>query len=141
MANWKTGKLKRSGNFQERCNRAFKKKKSHHCLRMTRILAHLHAVGFRKYAIELLKFLEKEIYGEVGMYKKLRTRNNSPLNKLSSINKVDFDKEPMEFWQPFGQNMTEIGKESALFGLKKFNLISKFDPALYKKLFTNENRH
>lgn len=32
-------------------------------MRIRRILTHLNNVGFRKYAIELVNYLEKEIYG------------------------------------------------------------------------------
>lgn len=35
-------------------------------MRIQRILSFLNITGFRKYAIELVKFLEKEIYGENG---------------------------------------------------------------------------
>ena len=42
----------------------------HNHLRIKRILAHLSIVGFRPYAIELVNFLEIEIYGEKGGYKK-----------------------------------------------------------------------
>lgn len=33
-------------------------------------------IGFRKYAVNLVKFLEKEIYGELGGYSKYIDNNN-----------------------------------------------------------------
>jgi hypothetical protein len=33
-------------------------------MRMERILANMSVTGFRKYAVGLVKFLKKEIYGE-----------------------------------------------------------------------------
>lgn len=62
MVNDKTGELSRSNNYKERYAVTLTKKK-HNQLRIRRILAHLNIVGFRTYAIELVKFLEKEIYG------------------------------------------------------------------------------
>ena len=50
---------------------------------MRRILAHLNITWFRKYAIELVKFLEKEIYGEEGFYEKYVYRKK----KLGQIKK------------------------------------------------------
>ena len=35
-------------------------------MRIERILSHWNVVGFRQYAIEFVKFLEKEIYGPNG---------------------------------------------------------------------------
>jgi hypothetical protein len=35
-------------------------------MRIERILSHWNVVGFRLYAIEFVKFLEKEIYGPNG---------------------------------------------------------------------------
>lgn len=45
-------------------------------MRIQRILCHLNVVGFRKYAINLVDFLEKEIYGEEGGYTNFINKDN-----------------------------------------------------------------
>mmetsp|Transcript_14808 Transcript_14808/g.12615 ORF Transcript_14808/g.12615 Transcript_14808/m.12615 type:complete len:242 (-) Transcript_14808:150-875(-) len=69
--NFKTGKLKRANNYEERY-RATLITSLHNHLRVRRILAHLNITGFRKYAIELVKFIEIEMFGELGGYKKFQ---------------------------------------------------------------------
>jgi len=57
-------------------------------LRIRRILTHLNNVGFRRYAIEFVNFLETEIYGEVGGFEKFLNRQmtgkmqTAPLKEL-----------------------------------------------------------
>jgi hypothetical protein len=77
-------------------------------LRIRRILAHLNVVGFRKYAIELVNFLETEIFGGVGEYKKyLENKKNLSAdyirklktNPLYPIIKYDVFKD----WKIYGE--------------------------------------
>ena len=77
MKNMYTGKLERIQKFKDRYNKALAprfgtrsnpKGSNHNWLRIRRILAHLIVAGFRRYAIELVSFLEKEIYGYEGFY-------------------------------------------------------------------------
>jgi len=67
----------------------------HNHLRMRRILTHLNNVGFRRYAIELVNFLEKEIYGQQNGYELFTSKNKdfdqkafekAPLQKLAKVN-------------------------------------------------------
>ena len=66
-----TGKLERNEKYLDRYNKALVPRNTgynHNWLRIRRILAHLNVVGFRRYAIQLVRFLEKEIYGSEGFY-------------------------------------------------------------------------
>ena len=45
-----------------------KNNQNHNWYRIRRLLAHLNLVGFRRYAVELVKFLETEIYDEPFYY-------------------------------------------------------------------------
>lgn len=51
-------------------------------------MTHLNNVGFRKYAIEFINFIEVEIFGEIGGYDKYKenpsflTDKDPPLKKL-----------------------------------------------------------
>ena len=62
MVDKSSGVLSRAKNYKERYH-ATLITSYHNNLRIRRILAHLNVTGFRIYAIELIKFLEKEIYG------------------------------------------------------------------------------
>lgn len=44
-------------------------------MRVRRILAHLNIVGFRKYAIQFVNFLEKEIFSFKGGYTRYLAEN------------------------------------------------------------------
>lgn len=103
-----TGELERTDKYKKRYaidEDFFKKNRYkdalltyfHNHLRIRRILTHLNNVGFRRYAVQLVNFLEKEIYGEVGGYKKFTEGDKSfnkkafeeaPLQKLSKMSKV-----------------------------------------------------
>ncbi|EAR87605.1 opioid growth factor receptor (macronuclear) [Tetrahymena thermophila SB210] len=58
IKNYITGELKRNKNYKERYEDAVC---GHNVLRIRRILTSLSNLGFRKYAIQLCKFLQKEI--------------------------------------------------------------------------------
>lgn len=84
----------------------------HNHLRVRRILAHLNVVGFRLYAIELVNFLEKEMFGEIGGYKKFmdqpRPLSSEYLKKLKgnplyAIIKYDVFKD----WKIYGEVTNE----------------------------------
>ena len=103
-----TGALTRAENYKERYSQALIAKQHNH-LRIWRILASLNINGFRRYAIELVKFLEVEIYGEVGVYESLLYENKhlrtsyKPRTKdcpLSCLIQVD----PMSNWWKQGQH-------------------------------------
>lgn len=64
----KTGKLARANHYLARYRLALLSNFHNH-LRIKRILSHLSITGFRAYAVELVNFLEVEIYGEKGGYK------------------------------------------------------------------------
>jgi len=53
-------------------------------------LTFLNNVGFRKYAIQLVNFLEKEIYGDVGEFKKFLGQ------AVQNINKSAFKNAPLK---------------------------------------------
>ena len=90
------------------------------------MLAHLNVVGFRQYAIQLVNFLETEIYGEKGGYSKyldqskplkpeyLLSLRNAPLFQLI---KYDIFKE----WKVYGHVRT-----------------SEEEELLFKNCFTND---
>ncbi len=62
--------------------------------------AHLNIVGFRKYAIELVKFLEKEVYGGS---KKMYDKNDKKRNEnADAALKVLIKNEFFEEWEQFG---------------------------------------
>ncbi len=73
------------------------------------MLLTLNLTGFRQYAIHLVKFLEKEIYGEEGIYekhfqKKIKftgiSKQKAPLCELRKF-------DPMKRWWMLG----EVGKQ------------------------------
>jgi len=79
--------------------------RSHNHLRMRRILMHLNNVGLRAYAIELVRHLEKEIYGEIGGFNAYQTtnkiaNNTAPLKDLARIN-------VFETWSWYGEAVHE----------------------------------
>ncbi len=88
----------------------------HNHLRIRRILAHLNVVGFRIYAIELVNFLEKEMFGAIGGYKR-HVEMERPLkieylksikgNPLFPIIKYDVLKE----WAIYGEVTTDEERE------------------------------
>ncbi|KAL4469836.1 hypothetical protein ABPG72_013579 [Tetrahymena utriculariae] len=63
-----TGEVQRADNYKERYHETYITSYHNH-MRIRRILCHFNNVGFRRYAISLVKFLEKEIYGEKGYQK------------------------------------------------------------------------
>ena len=52
-------------------------------MRITRILANMNVTGFRRYALELVKFLEREIYGKYGYENFLNDKTQ--MNKKISL--------------------------------------------------------
>lgn len=54
--------------FIERYEATFKTRFHNH-MRIRRILCHMNNCGFRRYAIQLVKFLEFEIYGDLSFEK------------------------------------------------------------------------
>jgi hypothetical protein len=77
---------------------------------MRRILTHLNNVGFRRYAIELVKHFEKEIFGEVGGFQKYKATKkcdnaNAPLRELAG-------KSVFETWSWYGEAKTEADQKN-----------------------------
>jgi hypothetical protein len=71
-----TGKISRSAQYKDRYRTLLCSPHNH--LRMRRILMHLNNVGFRRYAIELVKFLDKEVNGDNS-----KSAEEPPLKKLA----------------------------------------------------------
>ncbi|EAS06950.1 opioid growth factor receptor (macronuclear) [Tetrahymena thermophila SB210] len=101
-----TGEVQRADNYKERYHETFITSYHNH-MRIRRILCHFNNVGFRRYAISLVKFLEKEIYGEKGYQKFAEDKRplvlkwqelpqTIPLRQLSRL-KV------FEEWQIYGE--------------------------------------
>jgi len=133
LADKKTGRLERAKNYEERY-RATLITSLHNHLRVRRILAHLNIVGFRAYAIELVNFLEKEMFGEVGGYiKYLRQQDPMPLdflrqlkqNPLFSIIKHNVFKD----WRLLGEVSSPIDKDK-LYGLCFATDEKDFEPSV-----------
>jgi len=127
LADKKTGRLERASNYEERY-KATLITSLHNHLRIRRILAHLNVVGFRPYAIELVNFIEKEMYGEVGGYKihqemerslKVEYIRKIKGNPLFAIIKYDVLKD----WKIYGEVKTEEERE-----------------VLYKNCFTSDEK-
>lgn len=115
LADRKTGRLERASNYEERY-KATLISSLHNHLRIRRILAHLNVVGFRPYAIELVNFLEMEMFGEIGGYKihnemtkplKLEYQKKIRQNPLFAIVKYDVLKD----WRIYGEVTTDEEKE------------------------------
>mmetsp|Transcript_27057 Transcript_27057/g.23954 ORF Transcript_27057/g.23954 Transcript_27057/m.23954 type:complete len:157 (-) Transcript_27057:33-503(-) len=84
LANPKTGALERAKNYEERYYETLITSLHNH-MRVRRILAHLNVVGFRKYAIELVYFLEEEMFGHKGAYLKYIRENPLKPETLKSL--------------------------------------------------------
>jgi len=106
----------------------------HNHLRVRRILAHLNIVGFRAYAIELVHFLEKEMFGEVGGYwkylsmgEKLDTEYVRQLkqNPLFPVIKHNVFKD----WRLLGEVVIPEDKEK-LFGLLFIDDEKELEPSI-----------
>jgi len=102
-----TGEVARSDKYEERYHKTLITSLHNH-LRIRRILTHMNVVGFRKYAIELVKFFEVEIYGCEGGYLQftgqpkplkgdyIRKLKNNPLYDL-----IRYD--VFKIWKAYGQ--------------------------------------
>ncbi|KAL4476572.1 hypothetical protein ABPG74_010305 [Tetrahymena malaccensis] len=101
-----TGEVQRADNYKSRYYETYITSYHNH-MRIRRILCHFNNVGFRRYAISLVKFLEKEIYGEKGYQKFVEDKRplvqkwqelpqELPLRQLSRL-KV------FEEWQIYGE--------------------------------------
>ena len=130
-----TGKLERAENYGERY-RATLMASSYNYTRIKRILAHLNIVGFRRYAIQLVEFLETEIYGEHGyryyqqLEKPLQIESPKILrtNPLFPLIKYDIFKD----WKVYGQvYSSEEGEE--LYKHCCTNDQSDFEPSILLK--------
>jgi hypothetical protein len=123
----KTGKLARAENYEERY-KATLITSLHNHLRVRRILAHLNIVGFRNYAIELVNFLETEMFGGKGAYKVFKGESR-PLsndyirsiktNPLFAIIRYDVFKD----WKIYGECTSNEERE-----------------ILYKNCFTDDEK-
>jgi len=107
-----TGKLARTEKYEPRYKSSFLTYFHNH-LRMRRILTHLNNVGFRRYSIELVNFLEKEIYGQVNGYEKFKTKNpdfnvkafeKAPLKDLAKVSGA------FEVWRLYGDHKDDPEK-------------------------------
>lgn len=115
LADRLSGKLERAANFEERYRSTLIASSQNH-LRIKRILAHLNIVGLRQYAIELVNFLETEMFGEKGGYNKYQLQQK-PIkseylkalrsNPLFPLIKHDIFKD----WKVYGQAETAEEKE------------------------------
>jgi len=86
MSNLQTGELTKTDKWQKRYEETFVSNKSDF-VTVRRILTFLNNVGLRKYAIQFVNFMEKEIYGEIGGYKKFKTiQNAKSMNKSALAN-------------------------------------------------------
>lgn len=74
----------------------------------------MNVVGFRRYAIELVNFLEVEIYGEIGGYEKTQINelNTADLNNGKTEKKVD---------TTLAKKIIIINEKSPLEGLKRIS--------------------
>jgi hypothetical protein len=114
IVNKQTGEVARSDKYEERYHKTLITSLHNH-LRIRRILTHMNVVGFRKYAIELVKFFETEIYGSEG-YKQflsqpkplkgdyIRRMKNNPLYPL-----VQYD--VFKIWKMYGEVHTKDEKD------------------------------
>lgn len=73
-------------------------------------------MGFRKYACELVKQYEKEIYGEVGGYEKYLKFNATKKGNLpegfeeAPLNKLAGRKQAFEAWVAYGEHNDDPNK-------------------------------
>lgn len=91
-----TGELARSQNFQSRYHMTLLTSFHNH-LRVTRILAHLYAVGFRRYGKQLAEFLRREIFG----HGQSALKEDAPMQKLQQCQVYQ------TYWSPFNVEPTE----------------------------------
>lgn len=107
LADKRTGRLERAHNFDSRYRATLLLSTQNHT-RVKRLLAHLNVVGFRRYAVQFVKFFETEIYGEEGGYQ-IYKEQEKPLksdyllrlrsNPLFPLIKYDVFKE----WRVYGE--------------------------------------
>lgn len=120
VLNPQTGRISRSKSYSQRYEETFLSSafQSVHIQKIRKILQFLNAVGFRKYAIELVKFMKKEIFGEGGqetiMVGKKKIVKLPPLCDLEQY----FDTE----WKPFGEI---YDKQAQMILLKEHCLLDK----------------
>lgn len=136
LADKKTGRLARTPNFEKRYRATFITSTNNH-VRIKRILAHLNVVGFRQYAIQLVNFLEEEIYGEKGGYNKY-LEQSKPLKPeyllsvrgapLFHLIKYDIFKD----WKVYG-NVSTSEEEELLFKSCFTNDESDYEPSILLK--------
>lgn len=105
-----TGELNRNSDFEKRYKASLcpVDGNNHNWLRIWRILAHLNVVGFRRYAKQLVKFLEKEIYGYEGYYLKIKC-GNSQFNTIYCPLKIlrSYEIKTMKNWWLYGDIPSE----------------------------------
>jgi len=113
-----TGKVARSDHYEKRYDKTLITSLHNH-LRVRRILTHMNVVGFRKFAIELVDFLETEIYGSKGGYKHfleqprplkgdyIRKLKNNPLYPL-----ITYD--VFKTWRIYGETHNEDQKKRVI---------------------------
>ena len=102
LVNEETGELNRSEDYKKRYCATFLTKYHNH-LRMRRILMHLNNVGFRRYAIQLVNFLKREM-GINCTKTKLR---DFPLKDILKLNGV-------QIWFIYGDHEGDLAKKKLL---------------------------
>ncbi len=133
LVNPMTGDIERSAGFAPRYKDALLTYYHNH-LRMRRILTHLNNVGFRRYAVKLVDFLEKEIYGEVGGYVKYekdakdfnkKAFESAPLRKLAKVSGT------FPIWRLYGDHKND---SKAIAALEK-NCFGKYPEDFVESVF------
>ena len=104
---------------------------------MRRILTHLNNVGFRRYAVSLVDFLEKEIYGELGAFEKF-CEESSKFNKKAfaeaPLRKIARMRGAFEVWEMYGDHKDDPERIKLL----EKNCFSKY-PEGFKESIYFEN--
>ncbi|KAL4466136.1 hypothetical protein ABPG74_004373 [Tetrahymena malaccensis] len=126
IRNYITGELKRNENYDERYEEAVC---GHNVLRIRRILTSLSNLGFRKYAIQLCKFLYKEIYEDDRPLKK----NKGDYSYSWEMYQESRDKYDVKILEEnCFQRIDQINRESVFF-------TSGLDKQMQEQLLENPN--
>ncbi|KRX08317.1 hypothetical protein PPERSA_01778 [Pseudocohnilembus persalinus] len=119
-----SGQIQRGQNFLERANQAFIVN-THNHLRIRRLLCSLNNTGFRKYAIELVEFLNNEA----------KNKLDSPIYKMNSQNN-----RLLKIWNFYGQIDATSKKELELFQINNLISLSQAEqPSIFFDQFSQQN--
>lgn len=78
--------------FKERYNATLLYQYHHHN-NIQRILIHLNIIGFREYAVQLVKFLRYEIYSPNGELRELATKSEFRFENWGDLGEIDAEDE------------------------------------------------